>query len=359
MRHRLTALGGFGAKGPACFLLEVGSARLLLDLGRGPDRAARPRLEGAYPVDAVLISHGHPDHVGSMDWLDRLGNPPVHATAPVRKLSDNPVLRDAADLPPDSVIAGVPVQTGPAGHAPGAVWIRIGGCEGMIYSGDYCPEGEVFAHSPLPSAQAAVLDCSYGTSRSDLTTQRGTLIEMIGRGPSLLPVPPEGRGIEIALACLDADLPVAICPQLRHTIETLRRFPGWLAPGAAERLSELLKRAAPLDPDDRLTGVALAAGPNGGSGLSQELAPRALAENLPVILTGHVSDGSPAAQWLADGHARWHVWNVHPSSAVLSRMLEQTGAHQVMAAFADPDRQEQLARAFPETGWSPERSLAW
>ena len=34
MRHRLTVLGGFDAKGPACFLLEIGSAWLPLDLGK-------------------------------------------------------------------------------------------------------------------------------------------------------------------------------------------------------------------------------------------------------------------------------------------------------------------------------------
>lgn len=34
MRHRLTVLGEFDAKGPACFLLEIGSARLPLDLGK-------------------------------------------------------------------------------------------------------------------------------------------------------------------------------------------------------------------------------------------------------------------------------------------------------------------------------------
>lgn len=31
MRHCLTAFGGFTAKGPACLLLEINSAGLLLD----------------------------------------------------------------------------------------------------------------------------------------------------------------------------------------------------------------------------------------------------------------------------------------------------------------------------------------
>jgi ribonuclease BN (tRNA processing enzyme) len=63
---RLTVLGGCGAwpeAGQACsgFLVEHDGFRLVVDLGH----ATAPRLlERAAPgqVDAVFISHGHPDH---------------------------------------------------------------------------------------------------------------------------------------------------------------------------------------------------------------------------------------------------------------------------------------------------------
>jgi ribonuclease BN (tRNA processing enzyme) len=63
---RLTVLGGCGAwpeAGQACsgFLVEHDGFRLVVDLGH----ATVPRLlERAAPgqVDAVFISHGHPDH---------------------------------------------------------------------------------------------------------------------------------------------------------------------------------------------------------------------------------------------------------------------------------------------------------
>ncbi len=38
----LRAISGVGSKGPACFLLQIGERNLLLDLGRGLMKIARP-----------------------------------------------------------------------------------------------------------------------------------------------------------------------------------------------------------------------------------------------------------------------------------------------------------------------------
>lgn len=59
--RRLTALSGFDRKGPAAFFAQIDGHRLLLDLGEGPDEARRPDIVGLGPVDAILLSHGHPD----------------------------------------------------------------------------------------------------------------------------------------------------------------------------------------------------------------------------------------------------------------------------------------------------------
>jgi ribonuclease BN (tRNA processing enzyme) len=88
---RMTVLGGCGAwpaAGRACggFLLEDEGFRLLVD----PGYATLPRLLrhlGAADVDAVLVSHGHPDHCADLNPLLRARglNPdpppklPVHA----------------------------------------------------------------------------------------------------------------------------------------------------------------------------------------------------------------------------------------------------------------------------------------
>jgi ribonuclease BN (tRNA processing enzyme) len=72
---RLTVLGGCGAwpgPGQACsgFLVEHDGFRLLLDLGY----ATVPRLlehVNAESIDAVYISHGHPDHCADLNPLLR------------------------------------------------------------------------------------------------------------------------------------------------------------------------------------------------------------------------------------------------------------------------------------------------
>src|SRR5215472_6443568 len=72
---RLTVLGGCGAwpaAGSACsgYLVEHDGFRLLID----PGYAILPRLLGildAAELDAVLVSHGHPDHCADLNPLLR------------------------------------------------------------------------------------------------------------------------------------------------------------------------------------------------------------------------------------------------------------------------------------------------
>ena len=59
---RLTAISGCGARGPACFLVETDEARLMLDLGYGPQPGLWPDVSHFGRVDALLLSHSHRDH---------------------------------------------------------------------------------------------------------------------------------------------------------------------------------------------------------------------------------------------------------------------------------------------------------
>lgn len=54
----LRPISGIGSKGPACFLLETGGTRLLLDIGEGPPPGKFPDVAGLPRVDAVILSHG-------------------------------------------------------------------------------------------------------------------------------------------------------------------------------------------------------------------------------------------------------------------------------------------------------------
>jgi ribonuclease BN (tRNA processing enzyme) len=111
---RLTVLGGCGAwpaAGQACsgFLVEHDGFRLLVDAGY----ATLPRLLAHMPaggVDAVYVSHGHPDHCADLNPLLRAralaGDPPrpLAVYAPPGALDavlalDRPGMLDAAYEP--------------------------------------------------------------------------------------------------------------------------------------------------------------------------------------------------------------------------------------------------------------------
>jgi len=100
-RMRFTVLGGCGAwpeAGQACsgYLIEHDGFRLVLDLGY----ATMPRLLGyvaAESVDAVVVSHGHPDHCADLNPLLR-----------ARALRDRPAAPLPVYAPPgalDAVLA--------------------------------------------------------------------------------------------------------------------------------------------------------------------------------------------------------------------------------------------------------------
>jgi ribonuclease BN (tRNA processing enzyme) len=124
---RMTVLGSCGAwpaAGRACsgYLIEDDGFRLLVD----PGYATLPRLlrhAAAADVDAVLVSHGHPDHCADLNPLlraraldpDPAPKLPVHALpgALDRVLAlDRPgMLEDALTL--RTFTAGVPFEIGP------------------------------------------------------------------------------------------------------------------------------------------------------------------------------------------------------------------------------------------------------
>src|SRR5947199_10871201 len=79
----LDAASGLGPKEPAAFVVEADGRRLLLDCGEGPEPGRLPDVARIGRVDAVMLSHGHNDHVGALRLLDRIGRPPVVATGPV------------------------------------------------------------------------------------------------------------------------------------------------------------------------------------------------------------------------------------------------------------------------------------
>jgi len=79
---RIIPLGGLGEIGMNCMVLESGKSRILIDCGLMFPNAEQALgvevitpdfsyLQKAGRLDAVLLTHGHEDHVGALPYLLR------------------------------------------------------------------------------------------------------------------------------------------------------------------------------------------------------------------------------------------------------------------------------------------------
>lgn len=90
---RVSFLGGFKEVGRSCMLVQTAHSKVLVDCGVNPVTGEPTK---AYPylnmmgfsldqLDAVVISHGHMDHMGFLPYLYEYGyEGPVYATPPTR-----------------------------------------------------------------------------------------------------------------------------------------------------------------------------------------------------------------------------------------------------------------------------------
>ena len=344
----VTAISGLGAKAAACFLVDTGAARFLLDLGEGPAPQPFPDLAGIGPVDAVLVSHGHADHIGGLHLVDTVGDPPIYATAMTRAFAGHPRLAEARELPLRGRvdIAGTSIETGRAGHAAGGIWMRIGGEGGVLYTGDLCRESVLYpVDVPLPAA-TLIADASYGTYDAPLERAVADLVVRAGQGPLLLPAPPTGRGLEIAVLLHEAGLPVALCAQHRHVARLmLEAETGTLAADGAARLRAMLDAARQLDADSAPDGAMIAANAAASAGIAGALFVRFAADPaVAVLFTGHVDEGTPAWGAIAAGRAGFLRWNVHPRLRDLAWLHETVRPSALMLAFCAADAAGEVAR---------------
>lgn len=346
----LTIVSGTGGKGPACFLVDTGHARLMLDLGYGPQPGLRPDVDGIGHVDALLLSHSHRDHAGSLQLRAHLGAPPVHATDIVRRRLPPADTHEALPLQGSATVAGTTVTTGRSGHAPGGVWLHLDVGGGLLYMGDNCAESALYAWDTPPAAEVVILDASYGDDDVTLAERARAFDAAFDAGPTLLPVPPAGRGPEIALHAARTGRAIGVDDAVRASLRNLATGDlACLREGIAGDVARLADDAGAIEHPE---GVMLAGIADGTSGASAALLERWRQSTDPaIIFSGYLPPGTPAQTLTQSGRARYLRWNVHPRLSDNVRLVRSTGAGTVVPAFGDARRH----RGAWETAFAPAR----
>jgi hydroxyacylglutathione hydrolase len=130
-------------------------ACLVIDPGAEPSRILEVIEDRKLEPIAVLVTHGHIDHVGALAAVARSTGAPVYSSDRealwLRELtgSDYPGYQDAEPYEPDHLLEGGDrLEIGPyaidvravPGHSPGSVAFMI---DGALYSGDVLFRGSV------------------------------------------------------------------------------------------------------------------------------------------------------------------------------------------------------------------------
>jgi Cft2 family RNA processing exonuclease len=344
--HTLRLVSGVGRKGPACFVVETAGKRLMLDLGEGPPPGLLPKVDDVGPLDALVLSHGHKDHVGGLPLLGKLGNPAVYATEIVaRGLPKNLAVRP---LPVGGTgeVLGIDVTTGRNGHAPGGIWLHFAIGGGFLYTGDWSTESILYAYDPpAKPAAIALIDCSYGNYDKPLGECWSALEPFAERGPLLLPVPANGRGPEIALEFLRyGRTDIYVDDAMDRALRQLCTTDTASVRGNVD--DDMKALAVTVRPIETARGVMLAASADGTSGATKQLLEQwaGLAEPA-IVFTGYRAPDTPADRLIKSGRAQFLRWNVHPRLSDVAALVRNIKAKTVVPAFCDRSQLLGLAQA--------------
>lgn len=402
----LSAFGGSGENGRNCYTIGVGEEFIVLDCG--VKREIVDGQVGFYPaltreivskIKAVFLSHCHEDHVAGLPLLYELGYAgKVYGTREtiaetlgfVKKwmgyveknhgvLPFKPESADLIQLAPIELgkqeIEGIAFETGRSGHVLGGVWylFEIEG-KRLLYTGDMCREPGVLAFDQPGKCEAAIMNAAYAGKKIVQSEQFASLLDSVktcalAGGKVLLPVPPKGRGIEIAQflgkELADTGIPVYVESAVEKSYRQLATQESWIKPGI---LSEFPASLQVLSTDEaRADALAVSGGavyitPDGmlstELGLMYFAALKADSAN-KVIISGHAAKGTAGAGVLDEAYRAANgvkaagekiVFKVHMDDDDIVQMCRLTDAKQAVLFHSDAVNTEAVKARLAENG---------
>jgi putative mRNA 3-end processing factor len=336
----LRFLGGAGEVGRSAVLVND---RLLVDYGILTGNPPQFPVGSPEP-DAVVVSHGHLDHVGAVPALlagDR--RPPIHWTPPTRELALT-LARDTLKLHGGTYrcpfteaevarvtqvsethgyrepfeAAGHEVTFYNAGHIPGSAHVLIDdGDTKLLYTGDFHTADQrlVAGTTARPDADVVVCESTYSDvehePRGDVERRFVDSVEttLWEGGTVVVPAFAIGRTQEMLLVCDEYDIPCYVDGMGKRVTEMLRQYPEFVRDADALRRGKSHARFVTgrdgqreRITDQKAAIITTSGMLSGGPAMTYVPEIRSNPTN-KVAMTGYQVEGTPGRELLETGRA--------------------------------------------------------
>ncbi|MDQ2051039.1 MBL fold metallo-hydrolase [Natronolimnohabitans sp. A-GB9] len=333
-------LGGAREVGRSAILVNDS---LLLDFGMLTANPPQFPVETPDP-EAVVVSHGHLDHVGTVPaLLSGDSRPPIHWTPPTYELTLT-LARDTLNLHGGSFhcpftetdvervtqvsethgyrepfdAAGHEVTFFNAGHIPGSAHVLIDDGETrLLYTGDFHTDDQrlVSGTTARPDADIVLCESTYSDveheDRSSVEERFAESVEttLWEGGTVVVPAFAIGRTQEMLLVCAAHDIPCYVDGMGKQVTEMLRQYPEFVRD--ADALSRAISRARFVTgrngqrkriTDQKAAIITTSGMLSGGPAMTYIPEIRANPTN-KITMTGYQVEGTPGRELLETGSA--------------------------------------------------------
>ncbi|MCU4974282.1 MBL fold metallo-hydrolase [Halobacteria archaeon AArc-m2/3/4] len=333
-------LGGTGEVGRSAILVNDS---LLLDYGMLTGNPPQFPVDSVDP-DAVVVSHGHLDHVGAIpSLLSGDARPPIHWTPPTEELTRT-LARDTLKLHGGTYdcpftetelervtqvserhgyrepfeAAGHEVTFFNAGHIPGSAHVLVDDGETrLLYTADF-HTGEqrlVAGTTARPDADVVICESTYAdVEHDDRATVEERFVESVETtlwegGSVVVPAFAIGRTQELLLVCAAHDIPCYVDGMGKRVTRMLRQYPAFVRdPDALRRATSHARFVTGRDGQrkrivDQTAVVVTTSGMlSGGPAMTYIPAIRQHPTN-KITMTGYQVEGTPGRELLETGRA--------------------------------------------------------